>query len=100
MFRIRISFHADPDTDSGYYKRILAFMLPVMYSPNEPDYFLGYFPFRIRIQEAHFHSDPCGSGSETLILGQCMILTVLRIRIYYYADPDPGSKKCPYGSGS
>ena len=23
---------------------------------------------------------------------------VLRIRIYYYADP--GSKKCPYGSGS
>ena len=29
--------------------------------------------------------------------------TVLRIRIYYrtyYADPDPGSKKCPYGSGS
>ena len=25
---------------------------------------------------------------------------VLRIRIYYYADPDPGSKKCPYGSGS
>ena len=26
--------------------------------------------------------------------------TVLRIRIYYYADPDPGFKKCPYGSGS
>ena len=24
--------------------------------------------------------------------------TVLRIRIYYYADPDPGSQKCPYGS--
>ena len=26
--------------------------------------------------------------------------SVLRIRIYYYADPDPGSKKFPYGSGS
>ena len=25
---------------------------------------------------------------------------VLRIRTYYYADPDPGSKKCPYESGS
>ena len=25
---------------------------------------------------------------------------VLRIHIYYYADPDLGSKKCPYGSGS
>ena len=25
---------------------------------------------------------------------------VLRIRINYYADTDPGSKKCPYGSGS
>ena len=24
----------------------------------------------------------------------------LRIRIYYYADPDPGSQKCPHGSGS
>ena len=29
-----------------------------------------------------------------------VIPAVLRIRIYYYADPDPGSKKCPYGSGS
>ena len=25
---------------------------------------------------------------------------VLRIRIYYYTDPDPVSKKCPYESGS
>ena len=28
------------------------------------------------------------------------MFAVLWIRIYYYADPDPGSKKCPYGSGS
>ena len=27
-------------------------------------------------------------------------LPVLRICIYYYADPDPGSQKCPSGSGS
>ena len=26
--------------------------------------------------------------------------SVLRIRINYYADSDPGSQKCPYGSGS
>ena len=25
---------------------------------------------------------------------------MLRIRIFYYADPDPGFKKCPYRSGS
>ena len=31
---------------------------------------------------------------------QVNFVSVLRIRIYYYADPDPGSKKCPYGSGS
>ena len=28
------------------------------------------------------------------------LLAVLRICIYYYADPDPGSKESPYGSGS
>ena len=30
------------------------------------------------------------------------LFPVLRIRMYYYADPDsdPVSKKCPYGSGS
>ena len=26
--------------------------------------------------------------------------TVFRIRISFHADPDPGSQKCPYGSGS
>ena len=25
---------------------------------------------------------------------------VFRIRISFHADPDPGSQKCPYGSGS
>ena len=25
---------------------------------------------------------------------------VFRIRISFYADPDPGFQKCPYGSGS
>ena len=31
-----------------------------------------------------------------------LVNSVLRIRIYYYADadPDPGSKKCPNGAGS
>ena len=29
-----------------------------------------------------------------------VLYPVLRIRIYYYVDPDPGSQKCPYGSGS
>ena len=28
------------------------------------------------------------------------LLAVLQICIYYYADPDPGSKESPYGSGS
>ena len=25
---------------------------------------------------------------------------VFRIRVSFHADPDPGSQKCPYGSGS
>ena len=29
-----------------------------------------------------------------------MILSVFRIRISFHADPDPGSKKCTYGSGT
>ena len=33
-----------------------------------------------------------------VLLGQ--FHPVLRIRTYYYADRDPGSKKYPYGSGS
>ena len=46
-------------------------------------------------------NDPKGRGLiprsfKTNIVSLC---PVLRIRIYYYADPDPGSKKCPYGSG-
>ena len=27
-------------------------------------------------------------------------LAVFRIRISFYVDPNPGSQKCPYGSGS
>ena len=41
-------------------------MFPVLYSPNEPEHFLGFFTSRIRIQEAYLFADPCGSGSETL----------------------------------
>ena len=37
-----------------------------------------------------------GSGSRILAL----FGTVFQIRISFYADPDPGSLKCPYGSGS
>ena len=29
-----------------------------------------------------------------------MFPAVFRIRKIFYADPDPGSRKCPYGSGS
>ena len=59
-----------------YYKRILTFMFPELYSPNEPVYFLGYFP------DPHLSMDPdpgcislcgSGSGSETLVssIKQC-----------------------------
>ena len=50
-------------------------MFPVLYSPNEPEHFQGFFylqdldpnlSMRIRIQEAYLYADPCGSGSETL----------------------------------
>ena len=34
----------------------------------------------------------------SLPLQKGTLQSVLRIRIYYYADPDPGPKKCPYGS--
>ena len=58
VFRIRISFNAGPDPDPGsqkcpygsrtkyklkYYKRILTFILPVLYLPNEPVHFLGFY---------------------------------------------------------
>ena len=52
-----------------YYKRILTFMFPVLYSPNETvyfDYFLGFFTSWIQIQEAYLYAESCGSGSETL----------------------------------
>ena len=57
-------------------KRILTFIctvFPVMYSPNEPVYFLGFFYFldpnqhlSMRIREAYLYVNPCGSGTETL----------------------------------
>ena len=36
------------------YKRILTFMFPVLYSPNGPIYFLGFFT------SASVHADPGG----------------------------------------
>ena len=33
-------------------------MFPVLYSPNEPVYFQGFFTSWIRIQEANFYVDP------------------------------------------
>ena len=65
-----------------YYKRILTFKFPVLYSPNETVYFLGIFTSwircricpcrsRIRIQKAYLYADLCGSGSETLAPGCC-----------------------------
>ena len=47
-------------------------MFPALYSPNEPEHFLGFFTswIRIQIQEAYLYADPCGSGSETLLLGR------------------------------
>ena len=118
VFRIRISFHADPDPGSQkcpygsgsgstsliFYsdpdpkgvkmkeyqqifnkiyqndtktllkiskhkvlQRILTFMFPVLYTPNEPVYFLDFFTSWIRIQESYLYADPCGSGYKTLI---------------------------------
>ena len=45
-------------------------MFPVLYSPNEPEHFLGFFTswIRIWIQEAYLYADACGSRSETQIL--------------------------------
>ena len=57
--------------------------------------------FRVQIQNT------LESGSETLrwnpsYFKDPTLNSVLRIRIYYYAEPDPnpGSQKCLYGSGS
>ena len=49
-----------------YHKRILTFILPVLYSPYEHVHFLDFFTSWIRIPEAFLYADPCGSGSETL----------------------------------
>ena len=55
-------------------------MSPVLYSPNEPEHFLGFFTswIRIRIQEAYLyadscgfmriHADSCGSGALNFLL--------------------------------
>ena len=51
-----------------YYKRILTFMFPVLYSPNETVDFLGLFTSWIRIQKAYLYADPCESGSKTLLV--------------------------------
>ena len=42
-------------------------MFPVLYSPNETVYFLGFFTSWVQIQEAYLYADPCGSRSETLV---------------------------------
>ena len=34
--------------NTKYFKRILTFMFPVQYSPNEPVYFIGFFTSWIR----------------------------------------------------
>ena len=57
---------------------ILAFMFPVLYSPNEPVHFLGFFTSWIRIRMFHVDPDPggislCGSGSETLDPGANLV---------------------------
>ena len=55
-------------------------MLPVLYSPNEPVYFLGFLPPGSESASVHTDPDPggislCGSGSETLLwlpqIGNC-----------------------------
>ena len=48
--------------NTKYYKRILAFMFPILYSPNEPEDFLGFFTSSIRIRIC-----PCGSGRPFLM---------------------------------
>ena len=39
-------------------KWILTFDLPVLYSPNDPVHFLGFFTSWIRIREAFLNADP------------------------------------------
>ena len=91
MFRIRIGFHADVDPGSQkcpYVSMTLNFKTPlqiikhkvlqrdpfmftVLYSPNEPVYFLGFIPPESGSASVHAEPDPggislCGSGSVTL----------------------------------
>ena len=47
-----------------------------------------------------FHISTSATAGENVYSRTHQFFSVLRIRIYYYADPDPGSKKCPYRSGS
>ena len=56
-----------------YYKRILTFMFPVLYSPNETVYFLGFFTSRIRIRIC-----PCGADPDPK-------------HCFQPVDPDPNS---------
>ena len=69
-----------------YYKRILTFMFPVLYSPYETVYFLGFFTSWIRIQEANLYADPCGSGSETLLYSILRFSTLMgTFKKFHYA---------------
>ena len=60
---LKISEHKVP-----YYKRILTFMFPFLYSPNETVYFLGFFTSWIRIQ------------NTAVVTGTCYFLWFLDVR--------------------
>ena len=77
-----------------YYKRILTFDLPVLYSPHEPVNFLGIFylldpdphlsmRILIRIQEDFLNADPCRSGSAALFYFYLTCHVIVIIDLYY-----------------
>ena len=72
-----------------YYKRILTFMFPELYSPNEPVYFLGYFPdphlsMWIRIQDAYLYVDPDpGPKHWYQVSSNMAALAAIFVRIMY-----------------
>ena len=79
-----------------YSKRTLTFMFPVLYSPYETVYFLGFFTswIRIRIQQAYLYADPCGSGSKIQqdirvwrILKQLQRFFVCQLKIFLLFHP-------------
>ena len=84
---------------------LIHFLLDDSKSENE-----NLYDVKIVVQDAD-GDEKGGQKKHTLILFtwirilpwptnlQAMI-SLLRIRIYYYVDPDPGSQKCPNGSGS